>query len=115
MRGGKVIERQPAAQYTDINLPYFAHSLHHFTLRYADPGNALAGYVADAGKCAAALLLCVLHFWHCRRSIVERHPATTVRPRSANARRRPKVSTMYTLDVKCMEVGDCRWVGRLFN
>ncbi len=46
----------------------FCHD-NHFSVflclcRYAYPGEPAAGHSAHAGKCASALFLCLLHFWH---------------------------------------------------
>lgn len=38
--------------------------------RYENPGDASAGYSPHARQCAAALLLCFLHLWDCRRPVV---------------------------------------------
>lgn len=45
-----------------------------FLCRYAHPGHPAAGHAAHAGQRAAALLLCLLHFWHRRCSIMGRPP-----------------------------------------
>lgn len=42
--------------------------------RYAHPGHSAAGHPAHAGQCAAALLLCLLHFRHRRRPAMGRPP-----------------------------------------
>lgn len=61
--------------------------------RYADIGDAPAGYLAHARQCAVAVLLRVLHFWHRGSSAVGRHPATEMLSGAARLRGRPKVST----------------------
>lgn len=45
-----------------------------FSCRYAHPGHPAAGHTTHAGQCAAALLLCVLHFRHRRSSALGRPP-----------------------------------------
>lgn len=59
--------------------------------RYAYPGEPAAGHSTNAGKCASALFLCFLHFWHHWRAAVgwtikksllprgELHPVSTKR------------------------------------
>ena len=41
-----------------------------------NPGDAAAGHTANAGQCAAALLLCLLHLWDCGGAAVGRTPQT---------------------------------------
>lgn len=59
--------------------------------RHAYPGEPAAGHSTHAGKCASAMFLCLLHFWHHWRAAVgwtikksllprgELHPVSTKR------------------------------------
>lgn len=69
--------------------------IQHISLvpRYADIGDAPAGYLTHARQCAFAVFLRVLHIWHRGSSAVGRHPATEMLSGAARLRRRPKVST----------------------
>lgn len=35
-----------------------------FSDRYADPGDAAAGYTTNAMECPSVVLLCFLYFWN---------------------------------------------------
>ena len=41
-----------------------------------NPGDAAAGHPTNAGQCAAALLLCLLHLWDCGGAAVGRTSQT---------------------------------------
>jgi hypothetical protein len=46
--------------------------------RYAHTGDVVARYLAYVRQRFAAVFLCVLHLWHCRRSTVGRNSASEV-------------------------------------
>lgn len=50
----------------------------HENKRYANSCDAIAGYIANARQCAAAVFFRLLHIWHCWRSALGRYFATTM-------------------------------------
>lgn len=98
LRPLRAINRIPS----EILHPHFLHIRYinhpreclflNLSIRYAHSGHAAAGHAANVGQRAAAVLLCVLHLRHCRRSAVGGHSATALRPAAARSCGRSQVS-----------------------
>jgi hypothetical protein len=61
--------------------------------RYAHTGDVVARYLAYVRQRFAAVFLCVLHLWHCRRSTVGRNSASEVLSKAIAQHQLSTVST----------------------
>ncbi len=94
--------------------------------RYADPGEPAAGHSAHAGKCASALFLCLLHFWHHWRAAVgwtikksllprgELHPVSTKRGGLVGLREWEREKTEWTECFNCDLIEEKSTVSKLW-